>query len=89
MATVSFTSHLRKVAPPGEQSVQGASVGEALAAIFDGAPRLKGYVLDDRGRLRKHVCIFLDGTRLNGDAVLATQISETSEIYVMQALSGG
>ncbi len=89
MATLAFTALLRSVAPKGELTVTGASVLEALDGIFKDNPRLKGYVLDDQGRLRKHVCVFLDGERLIGEAALGASISETSEIFVMQALSGG
>lgn len=89
MATLAFTALLRSVAPKGELTVTGASVLEALEGIFSETPRLRGYVLDDQGRLRKHVCVFLDGERLIGDAALGASISETSEIFVMQALSGG
>ena len=89
MATLAFTALLRSVAPKGELTVTGASVREALNGIFSETPRLKGYVLDDQDRLRKHVCVFLDGERLVGNAALDAPISETSEIFVMQALSGG
>ena len=89
MATLAFTALLRSVAPKGELTVTGASVLEALDGIFKDHPLLKGYVLDDQGRLRKHVCVFLDGERLIGEAALGASISETSEIFVMQALSGG
>ena len=47
------------------------------------------YVLDDQGRLRKHVCIFADGTRLPREAALTHPIRPDSELHVMQALSGG
>lgn len=89
MATLAFTALLRSVAPKGELTVTGASVIEALEGVFAETPHLKGYVLDDQGRLRKHVCVFLDGERLIGEAALGAAISDTSEIFVMQALSGG
>jgi hypothetical protein len=46
-------------------------------------------VLDDRGAIRKHVCIFADGRRLHRDATLNHPIKPNSDVYVMQALSGG
>ena len=67
----------------------GSTVGEALAAVFEETPGLKTYLLDDQGRLRKHVCVFVEGERLIGAAALEAAVSETSEIFVMQALSGG
>jgi hypothetical protein len=50
---------------------------------------VRGYVLDDQGALRKHVCIFADGERLAHEAALTRRIGPDSKLYVMQALSGG
>ena len=66
-----------------------ASVAEVLANLFKDHERLKGYILDDQDRLRKHVCIFVDGERRIGADALDFATHEGSEIYVMQALSGG
>ena len=38
---------------------------------------------------RGEYCIFLDGERLANGAALAAPLRPQSEIYVMQALSGG
>jgi len=69
--------------------IDGATVGDALVNIFLKNPQVRSYVLDEQGVLRKHVCIFLDGERLTNHAALAAPLKKTSEIYVMQALSGG
>jgi sulfur-carrier protein len=89
MAQVCFTSWLREHAPKGPVSAAGTTVGEALAAVFTEEPQLRGYLLDDQGRLRKHVCIFADGERLKHDGALAHRIGPQSRLYIMQALSGG
>ena len=57
--------------------------------MFTELPHVRGYVLDDRGQLRKHVCIFADGKRLPHEAALGHSIAPDSKLYVMQALSGG
>lgn len=88
MARLEFTSHLKSVAPP-EKSFSGGTVAEVLQNAFDFAPQLKSYILDDQGRLRKHVCVFVDGTRLTGQEALSAPVEDSGEIYVMQALSGG
>ena len=64
MAEIHFTSHLRNLVPDGPIAASGATVGEALDNLVAGQPHVRGYVLDDQGRLRKHVCIFADGERL-------------------------
>ena len=89
MAEIHFTSHLRNIVPAGPLSVPGATVGEALMNVLAEQPQVRAYVLDDRGELRKHVCIFADGERLNRESALTRNISPDSKVYVMQALSGG
>jgi sulfur-carrier protein len=89
MAEVHFTSHLRSLVPDGPISAAGGTVGEALASLIAEHPHVGGYVLDDQGRLRKHVCIFADGERLKHDAALGRPIGPQTKLYVMQALSGG
>jgi hypothetical protein len=89
MAQLHFTAWLREVVPDGPVEVAGATVGEALGVLFAQRPHVRSYVLDDQGRLRKHVCIFADGVRLPQKATLDHTIAPQSKLYVMQALSGG
>lgn len=89
MAEVHFTSWLRQVVPDGPLQAEGATVGDALSAVFSARPHVRGYLLDERGHLRKHVCIFADGVRLPHQAALGQDIRTDSTLYVMQALSGG
>lgn len=89
MAEIHFTAWLRAWAPAGAVSVSGHTVGEALASLFEQQPQLRSYVLDERGALRKHVCIFADGERLARDATMGHPVAADSKLYVMQALSGG
>ena len=89
MAEVHFTAWLRELAPNGPLNVPGATVGEALSAVFTELPHVRGYVLDDHGALRKHVCVFADGKRLPCDATMNYAITADTKVYIMQALSGG
>jgi sulfur carrier protein ThiS len=89
MPRVVFTAQLlRHVAAP-EREVAGATVREALEAVFATERTLRGYVLDDQGHLRKHVVVFVDGVRITDRERLAAPVRPTSEIHVLQALSGG
>jgi molybdopterin converting factor small subunit len=85
MPRVVFTANLKRHvdAPPAEAA--GSTVGAVLDSVFTANPRLRGYVLDDQGRLRHHVVVFVDGER----ADLRDPVRESSEIHVLQALSGG
>ena len=89
MAQVHFTSWLRQLVPDGPLQAEGATVGSALDAVFAARPQVRSYVLDDRGRLRKHVCVFVDGTRLKNSDALSRAIGSKTTLHIMQALSGG
>jgi sulfur-carrier protein len=89
MADIHFTSWLRTIVPDAPVSAPGATVGEALDALLAQRPHVRSYVLDEQGRLRKHVCIFADGARLPREVALTHPIRPGSQLHVMQALSGG
>ncbi len=89
MAQLHFTSWLQEVVPDGPLEASGETVGDALGAVFTQRPHVRSYLLDDRGLLRKHVCIFADGVRLPHAGALSHTIRPDSKLYVMQALSGG
>ncbi|MEO8418112.1 MAG: MoaD/ThiS family protein [Methylophilaceae bacterium] len=89
MAIIVCTHHLGHVGPLAPVSYQGETVSDVLDAAAVDYPRLKSYVLDDQGRVRKHVAIFVDGTLQPRETVLNYVLDATDEIYIMQALSGG
>ena len=89
MPQLIFTSHLGGIAPQGVSEFAGDTVGEVLEAACAAHPGLRHYILDDQGRIRKHVIIFLDDQRLANAAALRSPVAAASEIYVLQALSGG
>lgn len=89
MPRVVFTSNLERHLPVPSQTVLGETVRAALEAVFAAHPRLRGYILDDQGRLRRHVVVFVDGVRIADPEGLGDALREESEVYVMQALSGG
>jgi molybdopterin synthase sulfur carrier subunit len=57
--------------------------------VFREQPRARTYVLDDQGALRRHMTIFVDGAQLVDRAGLSDPVGPSSEVHVMQALSGG
>ena len=89
MPTVSFTQNLKRHVDCPDAEVPGTTVREVLDAVFATSPRLRGYVLDDQGALRKHMSIFVDGKQVIDRATLSDPVQPASELYVMQALSGG
>ena len=89
MATIRFTSHLVRHRPAPAIEADGATVAEVMARGLAGDALLKGYVLDEQGRVRKHVNIYLDGELIADRVRLSDAVRPQSELYVLQALSGG
>ncbi|MGE0494971.1 MAG: MoaD/ThiS family protein [Vulcanimicrobiota bacterium] len=90
MATVRFTNHLKRFFPDlTEVEVACATVAELVAGLDQRYPGLAGYLLDDRGRLRGHVNVFVDGSVIADRANLSDTLTPASEVHIMQALSGG
>lgn len=89
MARVSFTANLRRHldCPPAE--VPAATVRAALDTVFAANPRLRSYVLDEQGRLRRHVTIFIGDRAIADRAGLSDPVGAGEEVIVFQALSGG
>ena len=89
MARVVFTTNLQRhvEAPPAD--VPGSSVREVLDAVFASNPLLRSYVLDDQGAVRKHMSVFVDGQQIRDRRSLSDAVGPDSEVYVLQALSGG
>ena len=89
MATVSFTPNLERHVECPTKSVEGATVREVLDRVFAENPRLRGYIVDEQGALRYHMLIFVDGEQIADRERLSDLVKPTSELYVMQSLSGG
>jgi molybdopterin synthase sulfur carrier subunit len=89
MPTVSFTSALRRFLTAPSARVEGATVSEALDAVFALRPKLRGYVLDDQGALRRHVAVYIRGEPVRDRVRLSDPVGPDDDIYVFQALTGG
>ncbi len=89
MAHVHFTSNLRRHVDCPSLEAQGQTVREILNAAFQANPRLETYVLDDQRAVRKHMRILVDGLAIRDLQKQSDAVKPTSEVWVMQALSGG
>lgn len=89
MAVVSFTSHLARQVPAATLEAPGTTVREVLESIFASSPQLRAYLLDEQGRLRKHVGIWLDSVPVADRIALSDPVTATSRLHVLQLLSGG
>jgi len=89
MPRISFTSNLQRHVECPVAETGGATVRAALAEAFAANPRVRSYILDDQGALRRHVSIYVDGGGNSRRAALEDPVGASDEIYVFQALSGG
>ena len=89
MARVTFTTNLRRHVDCAAVEAEGGTVREILNKVFESNDRLRTYILDDQAALRKHMTILVDGKRVRDLSGLSDAVLPKSEVYVMQALSGG
>jgi hypothetical protein len=64
-------------------------LGEVLQAYFATNERARGYVLDDEGKLRKHMAAFIDGRQIDDREKLSDTVPDTAVVDIVQSLSGG
>jgi sulfur-carrier protein len=65
--------------------VPGTTVGELLRALEAAQPGLDGWILDERGRVRRHINVFVNGEYGREE----TAVGEDDRIEVLPAISGG
>ena len=86
MAVVVLRHPLRDLAGGNTRvEVSGGNVAEVLRDLEQQHPPMKGWVLDEKGHIRSHVNVFVDGER----ATLDVPVSPNSELNIIQAISGG
>lgn len=94
MAIVTLASALARWINPAQSPVgkplvfPAVSLDELFRVLFEHSPRLRGYVVDEHGRVRHHVTLFVDGHVID-KSDLNQPLAADSEVYIMQALSGG
>lgn len=89
MPRVAFTPNLARHVNCPIKEADGSTVREVLDAVFGENPRLGAYVLDDQGAVRRHMSVFVDGRQIKDRIGLSDPVSQDSQIFVAQALSGG
>jgi sulfur-carrier protein len=89
MAKVAFTENIQRHVTCPATEAAGTTVREVLDSVFAENPQARFYVLDDQGAVRRHMSIFVDGELIRDRARLSDPVTDSSKIYVFQALSGG
>ena len=89
MVQVVFTPNLQRHVNCPPATAEARSVRAALDLVFAANPQLRSYVVDEQGRLRKHVNIYVNDRMVNDRITLSDTVASGDEIFVFQALSGG
>jgi molybdopterin synthase sulfur carrier subunit len=72
-----------------EVSAEGATLGGVLDDLAQRLPVLERRLRDERGRIRPHVLLFVDGVMVRGDRGLETAVRDGTEVFIAPAVSGG
>ena len=85
MAQVMLRAPLSELCGGRAHAVPGATVGEVLVALEQAHPPIAGWVLDERGRIREHVNVFVNG--VHGEE--GTPLAGDDCVHVLPAITGG
>jgi hypothetical protein len=69
--------------------VGGTTLRDALNDYFRNHAQARSYVLDDQGKLRQHMAVFIDGRQIRDRQTLSDRLDEHAVVDLIQALSGG
>lgn len=90
MAWVSFTRHLQRFFPTLEAcEVPATTVRQLIDELERRHPGLAHYLIDETGRLRRHVNIFVGEEPVRDREKLADALTPDARVFILQALSGG
>lgn len=86
MATVRLRAPLKRLAGDrAELVVEGATVGELMVGLERENPAMDGWILDERGLIRRHINVFVNGELGDGK----TRVGDSDIVDVLPAISGG
>jgi molybdopterin synthase sulfur carrier subunit len=86
MVRVCLRQPLKRLAGDrAEHALEGSTVGELLGELEREQPPLGGWILDERGHIRRHINVFVNGERGDQD----TAVSAGDRVDVLPAISGG
>jgi sulfur-carrier protein len=90
MPHVTFTRHLARFFPTlVDGEVAGSTVREVLDELERRYPGFSHYIVDETGRLRRHVNVFVGEEPICDRESLADKVAPGDKVFILQALSGG
>jgi molybdopterin synthase sulfur carrier subunit len=86
MAVVRLRGPLKQLAGGrADHSIDGGNVAELLRGLEREHPEVGGWILDERGVIRRHINVFVNGDQ----ATEETPVGADDRIDVLPAISGG
>lgn len=86
MALVRVRGQLKKLtADHPEHQLDGATVAELLRELERAHPAVGGWILDERGMIRRHINVFVNGEQ----GAETTAVGPDDQVEVLPAISGG
>jgi hypothetical protein len=89
MPTVRFTQNIQRHVGCPTREIPGETIRDVLDGYFRLHEQARGYVLDDQGKLRQHMAIFIDGCQIRDRDDLGDRVPPDAIVDLVQALSGG
>ena len=90
MPTVRFTPNLKRFFPDLQTTeVEAKTIAQLVIQVNQRWDGLADYIVDEHGRLRKHVNIFIGEDQIHDEETLSDPLNQDSKVFIMQALSGG
>jgi molybdopterin converting factor small subunit len=86
---VLLPSMMHIVAGATKVRVEGATLREALEAVYQEHPALRFHLCEDDGRFRPHVLCFLNDTNTRDMKSFDAVLKDGDEIAIVPAISGG
>jgi molybdopterin converting factor small subunit len=68
-----------------EVRLEGATVAEVLRALEQTHPDIEGWILDERGKIREHINVFVNRDYGREE----TTVGPEDRLHVLPAISGG
>ena len=88
--SIRIPTPLRKYTGGQDQvSVEGATVGEALANLSEAHPEIESRIFDDAGSLRRFVNVFANDEDIRFQDKLDTEVSDGDQVSIVPAIAGG
>jgi len=72
-----------------EVQITGSTVSQAINDLTSQYPAIKPHIIDNQGRLRRHVNLFVNKENINDLNGLDTSIEESDIIILMPSITGG